>query len=429
MLKGHVQIELHNHKTGLRDRIEKDNLLTNALEYAMTIYGCSNKAPNTVLTPIPEMALGGIMLFDNTLTEDADNILFPDSAKFIGCANQTVDTTHSHRGSINALESGAIENGYMNVWDFSTAQANGIIKSIALTHHNGGGLNPGMPMRDWEAQQWNDTYCNLYPKMLYWDADNGEAYTAGTVNGVRKVVKNRLVTGALPIDMGAGNGYDERSWNLGEVVADSPVSDEQRQYVHIDGITYWGRVYTQNNINYFELNAIDIEDWTNEVLFDDLEIPYNNNVGWMVTPNGYLYINFNREDYNKILKVKISTKETTQITVSDARNIRNVIIGGNNLLYFTIQHYENNTWVWRHCLLYPDDTVIIIDADVLHLYGGYYPHFGSKLAMSLVVSNQNVSYVRRTSILNYLGSICNLETPVEKTASMSMKVKYSLTNV
>ena len=30
VIKGHVAIELHNHKTGLRDRIEGDNMVTNA---------------------------------------------------------------------------------------------------------------------------------------------------------------------------------------------------------------------------------------------------------------------------------------------------------------------------------------------------------------------------------------------------------------
>lgn len=37
VIKGHVTIELHNHKTGLRDRIEGDNMVTNALNYVIPI--------------------------------------------------------------------------------------------------------------------------------------------------------------------------------------------------------------------------------------------------------------------------------------------------------------------------------------------------------------------------------------------------------
>ena len=35
MIKGHVQVDLHNHKTGLRDRIEGDNMITNAMNYVI----------------------------------------------------------------------------------------------------------------------------------------------------------------------------------------------------------------------------------------------------------------------------------------------------------------------------------------------------------------------------------------------------------
>jgi hypothetical protein len=46
------------------------------------------------------------------------------------------------RGSFNVLESGYVggsrNRSYLNVWDFNTSQANGIIKSIALTNVDAG---------------------------------------------------------------------------------------------------------------------------------------------------------------------------------------------------------------------------------------------------------------------------------------------------
>jgi hypothetical protein len=34
-MKGHVCIELHSHNSGFTERIEQDNMVTNALTYAM----------------------------------------------------------------------------------------------------------------------------------------------------------------------------------------------------------------------------------------------------------------------------------------------------------------------------------------------------------------------------------------------------------
>ena len=73
MIKGHVAIELHNHKTGLRDRIEGDNMVTNALNYAIpNVIGANYSADN--IMPICQKALGSVMLFDGLLTEDKNNI-------------------------------------------------------------------------------------------------------------------------------------------------------------------------------------------------------------------------------------------------------------------------------------------------------------------------------------------------------------------
>lgn len=69
MIKGHVQVDLHNHKTGLRDRIEGDNMITNAMNYVIPNVIGSGKTADCVM-PLCEKVLGGIMLFDGKLTEN-----------------------------------------------------------------------------------------------------------------------------------------------------------------------------------------------------------------------------------------------------------------------------------------------------------------------------------------------------------------------
>lgn len=76
---------------------------------------------------------GGLLLFDETLDTDANNYFLP-TVKCTGYASQDayagLDTC---RGSFNASEGGVQADGsYKFVWDFATSQANGTIKSLAL---------------------------------------------------------------------------------------------------------------------------------------------------------------------------------------------------------------------------------------------------------------------------------------------------------
>ncbi len=132
MIKGHVAIELHNHKTGLRDRIEGDNMITNALNYVIPIVMGGNTSAERLM-PLCKKALGSLMLFDGTLTEDKNNMFLPAEAHLVAFADRGLDTTHSDRGSLNSAETYQTDTGYQSVWDFSTSQANGTIKSLALS--------------------------------------------------------------------------------------------------------------------------------------------------------------------------------------------------------------------------------------------------------------------------------------------------------
>ena len=93
--------ELHVYYT-----TRKENLVTNALakQLMLSAWGNYNGAgSNTMLsaflTPFYTKALGGLLLFNGTLTASADNIWFPSSVKLVGCAGQTSDTTNANMGS------------------------------------------------------------------------------------------------------------------------------------------------------------------------------------------------------------------------------------------------------------------------------------------------------------------------------------------
>ena len=133
MLKGHVQIDIHNHNSGFTERYEQDNMVTKALDYIIPNWQGANRVANDGIMPLATGALGGLMLFDGELTESEDNIFFPNEAHLIACAGQGTNGDNPRMGSKNASESKELATGYQSVWDFNTSQANGSIRSLALT--------------------------------------------------------------------------------------------------------------------------------------------------------------------------------------------------------------------------------------------------------------------------------------------------------
>lgn len=144
MLKGTTTFELQNVKTGEVERYIDHNMFTNALNELF------NKAPFDFynnnfgavgvsgsfqrMAPVFQNALGGILLFPQTITENANTLFAPASNVPVGIAS-TLDNpnTDIRRGSFNAIESGEVTNGYKYVYDFSTSQANGMISCVCLT--------------------------------------------------------------------------------------------------------------------------------------------------------------------------------------------------------------------------------------------------------------------------------------------------------
>ena len=108
-LKGSAVIELTNVKTGETERYEEHNMVTKALEYLHTPIGNLKSPTDCTFATEPSYKglLGGILLLDTALEEDASNVILPTSVNVVGCAcyNQTNTTTSPKRGSYNEAES------------------------------------------------------------------------------------------------------------------------------------------------------------------------------------------------------------------------------------------------------------------------------------------------------------------------------------
>lgn len=147
-LKGTTRIELTNVKTGQKEVIEKDNLVTNAVPsllenpFALQLKATYSREcfAGNILPLCPNL-FGGILLYEDAIPEDVNQLYAQSDNRLIGYSSNNVnDKTDIMRGSMNQNESGALEDGtgYRYVFDFTTSQANGAISAVGLTSKWGG---------------------------------------------------------------------------------------------------------------------------------------------------------------------------------------------------------------------------------------------------------------------------------------------------
>ena len=150
-LKGNMVIEMIDDATGeVVERVQEENMVTNAVNHILGLnpmgifYSVAGEYDthllwNDNLIPICPNMIGGILLYSEALTADADNI-YPSTNKLpVAYASNDVNATADvARGSMNLTESKPLDNGYRFVWEFTPSQGNGTIAAVALTSKQGG---------------------------------------------------------------------------------------------------------------------------------------------------------------------------------------------------------------------------------------------------------------------------------------------------
>ena len=209
-LKGTTKIELTNVKTGEKEIIEKDNLVTNAVASALenpfawqlkTYYGSSYFAGN--MLPLCPNLFGGILLYEDAIPEDANQLYAQSDNVLVGYSSRTVNSgTDQLRGSMNQTESGVLDtnDGYRFVFDFETSQANGTISAVGLTSKWGGiAGNGSIHYKNTQSPCVYSAQYNIddkdiayaYTTLLHYDADTGIA-TSMYVSGQNMITVTRI---------------------------------------------------------------------------------------------------------------------------------------------------------------------------------------------------------------------------------------------
>ncbi len=146
-LKGRTRITLEDVRTRRREVYEDENLITSAIGKIMAsnYFGMTDFYR---MLPTRNL-LGGCLLFENPLTENANNI-FPPADNVNHLVGHAGSSTYSGSSSTRGQPNGTASvvdpaNGLIkNVWDWGLEQANGDISAVALTSGAGGnfGLYP-----------------------------------------------------------------------------------------------------------------------------------------------------------------------------------------------------------------------------------------------------------------------------------------------
>lgn len=158
-IKGHTTIELFDAKTGkLVQRTDDDNMLTKALFYFYNQGGMSNPSAfnaAALRSDALHYLLGGVLCLDTALTESDEVIRVPKGVEMIanGAYNVLNGGNPPELGSWSELESGWQQDGsYKMVWNYTTAQGNGTIACVCLSSLYGGFSGIGNKSGTWKVE-------------------------------------------------------------------------------------------------------------------------------------------------------------------------------------------------------------------------------------------------------------------------------------
>ena len=462
-IRGLLTVELFDAKTKkLIQKVEKENLVTKAIKRKLQAYAATNQMGN--IMPLSSVGLGGIMLFDDPLVIDEDNTLFPTDVHLIGYGLQDVNTVNTLRGSKNVAESSVQlgENGRSRtVWDFGTSQANGTIKSVALTKNaspfrplsNGvvacGCYYSGSNRYNYGSNAvlaYEDGYVYVVHGIssysertgTYGDYTYTRTYTM-TICKTYAPMKNYKVGDSATNSLVTPNEVHQTiTWTQTTHNTDPAFNDAAAPCVDFDndGNAYiiWspgnasgnGQLYvikiTRNGLNWSAANT-EIIDLTGAQFLNDYH---------KVIDGHYFVVSYDR---HSIYKIDIDNpQDIRQITLPEDWYVHSSYFwrtpskGG--ALFFTAYTDRvvgiQTVRCYRNAIMYPDYTILLDGADGDNIMDHMSLPLADGYGWGGQPGDRSSQYMYGRFFSNYLGTVANLPSAIVKNASQTLKVTYSL---
>ena len=488
-LHGYTKIELTDVKTGKVETQEKHNIVTNAVQnilngfdrslnlQAMLAGKAYSNASSTDgdITNLITAFYGGLYLYDTPLGSNPDTLFAPAGAALVGTALQnTVNTgTNPYRGSYNKAESSVdIENGVVTfVYDFATNQANGTIASVCLTSPRGADMCEADTV---PATLRNATYTftqigteqRFLAKIKNFDYYSGHIAPIWADEEKQLLVMGRIIAdgeqqllelryhdlqlNSLDLfDPGSDIPKEIKTFSLQGVLLNPK---DSTGYCHrICADIERGKLYViatkatqvptgeEMRVREFDMNTFAYTDYhltnTSGVgLFGRV----SDNIGpWLngMVYDGWLYMQvYSRKSGSKeddYYRFRLTDSSQVEYIPTNNKGMRRITDAHDGRIY----SFESNSGVPVGVLntatgkMYSTERIILSDSSLgeAHVRLRAIPTVGGG-ASPLVTGpgSTDYAYIRRMVRPNYLGTINDLESPVEKTPDKTMKITYTL---
>lgn len=431
-IKGHTEIQLTNVKTGEVKTYHDDNMMTNGLAEFMKNHGmlCGTPFTDAVKNDLINTLLGGILLFDTALTENANNTRLTDGVKMTANAAQGVTHTGdpSELGSYDANESGwqnAAHTVYRHVFTWTTSQGNGRIAAACLTSKPHGYVGEGNSTSKTQVTDnnlnlftySNEEYLNNNTKMVLMIKDN-EVYfiSLDTSDDTLTITKTHIADTECDMrDIKTISGAVEEEVLTVQNPTSTPLQRMQKVSCRVLSDSVVISFYAQNRflVLTFPSNLGSLTSYV-EVTAQATSLTFGNMVSFLNADATKLIVSDNT---NKIYTVDLSNLANVTEIVQEGVTV------GSSLIYSSgKRHYMYNS-VYDETLgkVYPiNQNVDDYSYQTQDLYKTDKTAYGRLVASTSVQAAAG----RRN---DYLATINNLSSAVTKDSTQTMKVIYTLT--
>lgn len=445
MIHGKTKIELYNPNTKIKNVVKSENTFQNSVlahQFPMMPYLQQNPFNNNEWANSPIVAMvGGLFLFKEPI--QVGSVYMPAGNVMVGNAsNGIVNTGNPNElGSYNEAESSFGDTSFTQVFDFTTAQANGNIACACLTSKWGGYAGYGNSSNTAKSTTRRPDIYHESTNAKIQIAENGRGYTFGysdntiTVNEYRLMSKvGTIFTGnytstthdVTDIPITGASGILSLAWHYvgNNKFAIIPVC---RSYeVSTGNSFYWWeydcatdtitrKSFVNSASDTISITASDIGDSSVPIFYRDGNMCIKNS-----QQNALLFFNTS----NGVLLYK--TTSNRYLPVGQANRRYNVGMLTDNLYIAQTTNYnyyiidvvketeKPSNWYLTFDVTQANRELILTDYD------------GQGLARFISnAGNKKSSYIAQNPM--YLATINNLDSYVTKTAAQTMKVTYTLT--
>ena len=353
----------------------------------------------------------------------------------IGRAGGGYSGSNIYRGTLNSIESGAITNGWRNVWDFDTGKCNGqIIKALTLTHRNTGN-NGWMSLSE---QNEKESPCFFQQSSPCFDLGDTNSYFVTMLSDTKalyakKETDTTWILNELEIANTAG-GYKITDLEIGATKKGEDITvtfAEKRTnripYVgsRVGNIVHFVCVLGANSFSHVEL------DLTNYTATETLK-----NTGATLTTS-YSYAR-NCIYFDSFYYLCDNSYNITKRNLDGSLNTNlNITIGTS----YEVGVYNNKIiWGYHSTMSKPINNFVIYDGtnkkfmsdnSINSFLGTIISPFSTKIKHPMLLCKRQGNGNSGLTLMGtnyYLGSINNLTTPIEKTSDFNMKIIYEITN-